>query len=107
MDRLRVGQERQVDDRVLHHQGLPYHQADEADHGQDGERADEGGGEPVGLLALVQHHLQAAEGQHHEGEAHVVDPDAAPARARAGDGLGILDQALGEHQRQQARPGCS
>jgi hypothetical protein len=62
--------------------------------------ADEAGGEPVVLFALVEHDLQAAHGDGEESQAHVVH--VAQARAVGLDPRRIFDQARDQDEGQNA-----
>src|SRR6185369_3326109 len=67
-----VGEDPEIED------GLPGHElADDEAHegaaGEHGEGDDEGGVEPVLPLTAIEEKLEAAEAQHHEGEAGPVD----------------------------------
>ena len=67
---------------------------------KNAEEADEGGGEPSVLFALVEHNLQAAHGQGEEGQSHVVH--VAQARRIGLDPRRIVNEAGDEDEGQDA-----
>ncbi len=71
MAKFLIAEELEVDQRILL-PPLPDDEADDAGDKEHDEEADEVGGEPVVLFALVEHDLQAAHGEGEEGEADVI-----------------------------------
>ncbi len=53
---------------------LPDHEGRQGHQRQHGQLADQRGGEPVELSPLLQHHLNARQAHHQQGDAHPVDP---------------------------------
>ena len=89
----------QIDERVF----LPPLPPDKRDHAADkeeGEEADEIGGEPIVLLALVEHNLQAAHGDGEETEADIIHIEQAGAIGL--DPRGIFDEAGDEKEGENA-----
>ena len=76
----------------------------EADGGDDGQRDDEAGAEPVVFLALVEHDLEGADGDDEQAESPVVD--ALAALADFGEIGRVFDEAIGEDRARRCRPGC-
>ena len=89
----------QVDERIFL-SPLPHDQADHAADKQEREEADEAGGEPVVLFALVEHDLQAAHGDGEEAQAHVIH--VAQLGAVGLDPRRIFDQAGDQNEGQNA-----
>ncbi len=77
-----------------------HHEPDHAADEEEGEEADEAGGEPVVLFALVEHDLHAAHGDGEECEAHVVH--VAQLRRIGLDPRRIFDQARDEKESEDA-----
>jgi hypothetical protein len=79
---------------------LPPDERDHAGDKEEGEEADEVGGEPVVLLALVEHDLHAAHGDGEEGEADVIHLEEAGAVGL--DPRGIFNEAGDEDEGEDA-----
>ena len=92
-------EELEIDERVFSGP-LPEDEADHAGDKEEGEDADEAGGEPVVLFALVEHDLQAAHGDGEEAEAEIVH--VAQAGEVGFDPGRIVDQAVDQDEGQNA-----
>ena len=77
---------------------FPDQEGDESDAGDDGLDHDGGGGEPVRILAGVQHDLQRAHPDDQQPQSHRVD------RQLAGRRLAAFERAPGQKRHQQRRP---
>ena len=93
-----VAQQVQVHDRVRVVEQLPGEEQREAHCGGAGERDDLARGEPVQLLALVQHDLQRGDPDRQQHQAHHVHRHALPRR------LAVAVQQPDHRRRRAARP---
>ncbi len=95
--KLRLLEQRQVDHRVLGGQ-FPDHQEDQGDQGDQAEGEDHRRGEPVMVVAVVEHELQAADTGDQQYQADDVD-------GRAGDlRFALAQQRPGDHARRARQP---